>query len=324
MASTGTNHKQSSNINDQPVIRRRVVPSQRRRDGLIQYARDNTSQNGEDGIIARIFACLPPCGMRYCVDVGAWDGKHLSNTFSLLVTDDPTNNNGSPDSNNNTDTGTQQQERRWKGLLIEADPHKMIDLQALHQPLSNICVHKAVSVQPSSPNNLPSILQDYAPDFPLDFDFLCIDIDGGDYWVLHEIFVASRYRPKVICIEFNPTMPNDLVYIPPQSDVIRQGASLAALVELAEQWNYVLVETTLFNAFLVPHQIYKDHLQQEVPDDRSIEALHEVSMGTSLYQLYVRHIIYYINELGFGLGCSSLETVSHQLVFIDPAGTMVH
>jgi hypothetical protein len=58
-------------------------------------------------------------------------------------------------------------------------------------------------------------------------------------------------RPRVICIEFNPTMPDDLVYIPSRSDTVRHGASLAALVELAETFGYTLVETTLYNAFFV-------------------------------------------------------------------------
>jgi hypothetical protein len=40
------------------------------------------------------------------------------------------------------------------------------------------------------------------------------------------------FVPKVICIEYNPTMPADLIYIPPKDDTIRHGCSLSALVEL--------------------------------------------------------------------------------------------
>ena len=70
-----------------PDIRRRSTPSSRRKDGLIKYARDTTDQNGENGIIQRIFHLLPPPSARgrVCVDIGARDGKHLSNTHSLLV-----------------------------------------------------------------------------------------------------------------------------------------------------------------------------------------------------------------------------------------------
>ena len=47
-------------------------------------------------------------------------------------------------------------------------------------------------------------------------------------------------------------MPNDLVYIPARNDTVRHGASLAALVELALENDYVLIETTIYNAFFVP------------------------------------------------------------------------
>ena len=80
-------------------------------------------------------------------------------------------------------------------------------------------------------------------------------------------------------------MPDDLIYIPARNDTIRHGASLSALVELANQHDYTLVETTLYNAFFVQTTLYQNHLRDEVPDT-SIEALHESTMGTSLYQLY--------------------------------------
>ena len=252
-----------------PVIRRRIPKYQRRRDGLIQYASDVTSQNGEDGILYKIFDDIlpPPEGKkkRYCVDVGAWDGKHLSNTYNLLV--DPKGSSSS-----------------WGGVLIEGDPDKFRELKALHDPLENICVNAMVSSDPSSSDSLVSILKREAPDLPTDFDFLCIDVDGSDYWLLHEVF-QSNYRPKVICIESNPTMPNDLIYIPARDDTMRHGCSLAALVELAEANQYALVETTLYNAFLVPNDLYENCFAQHVPDN-SIEALHETTMGTELYQLY--------------------------------------
>ena len=180
-----------------PVIRRRTPKSQRRRDGLIQYASDATSQNGEDGILRKIFDDILPLPLpnvdqkRYCVDIGAWDGKHLSNTHSLLV--DP---NGSSSS--------------WKGILVEGDPEKFAELKALHDPLGNTCINAMVSSDPSSQDSLVSILKREAPDLPIHFDFLCIDVDGSDYWLLHEVFQHS-YRPKVICIESNPTMPNDII-----------------------------------------------------------------------------------------------------------------
>jgi len=60
----------ATNPSSATIRRRKNCRSLRRRDGLIQYARDNTSQNGEDGIIAKIFDILPSSQQRWCVDVG--------------------------------------------------------------------------------------------------------------------------------------------------------------------------------------------------------------------------------------------------------------
>ena len=60
----------TTNPSSATIRLRKNCRSLRRRDGLIQYARDNTSQNGEDGIIAKIFDTLPPTQQRWCVDVG--------------------------------------------------------------------------------------------------------------------------------------------------------------------------------------------------------------------------------------------------------------
>lgn len=287
-----------------PTIRRRTNRlSLRRRDGLMKYAHNNTSQNGEDGIIYRLFNVLLPSPLsksRYCVDVGAWDGVHLSNTHSLLVgnTSNAVNEDGVTAITNNT----------WNGVLIEANAQRFQELKKLHDPLNNICICAEVSSAANSSNSLVSILQRDAPHMPNDFDFLSIDVDGMDYWLLANLFgiavsstdgivddnddttdIQSKrencYRPKVICIEFNPTMPIDIIYIQPCADNIRHGSSLSALVELANAANYTLIETTLYNAFFVTNELYEQYLMKEIPDT-SIETLHEVTMGSELYQLY--------------------------------------
>jgi isopenicillin N synthase-like dioxygenase len=225
------------------------------------------------------------------VDVGAWDGKHLSNTYSLLSSDQ------SP----------------WLGVLIEADRKKYDDLCTLYSDPKNVLVNAEVSCRQESTYNLVNILNSTKSklDTSSGIDFLCIDIDGPDYWVstnstrlyqsktlashvspfldrqqvLQTLLSSGLHRPRVICIEFNPTMPDDLVYIPPCNESDRHGASISALVELAGKHNYVLVETTLYNAFFVEQPLYDAYLRTEVPDT-SIEYLYEPTMATSLYQLY--------------------------------------
>lgn len=375
------------------VIRRRNVPSRRRRDGLMRYTHNKTSQNGEDGILHHLFEhVLPPAlpaqaspssttdmdgtgcptlvssssssstsvlgvvdhsrqesrhgqrhrRLRWCVDVGAWDGMHWSNTHSLLtacsshLTKEEKNQNSLPSINNTISSASANCKilSGWKGVLIEADLEKFQQLEALHTPLGNTCLHTTVSGQKGSPQSLAFLLQQqreqqqqqqqqqsFSPSLdgnvscsfddgfpllllPFDFDFLCIDIDGMDYWVLYNLLVDSPFRPQVICIEFNPTMPSDLIYIPPSPPPFcdnddgddasawttghhqyHHGASLAALVELCADHDYVLIETTLYNAFFVPQRIYQQYLTNLVPDT-SMEALHETTMGTTLYQLY--------------------------------------
>ena len=66
-------------------IKRAPLPSRRRKDGLIRFAKDNTSQGGEDGILQAIYDCLGD-GPRTLVDVGAWDGvKWPQGTTSSFV-----------------------------------------------------------------------------------------------------------------------------------------------------------------------------------------------------------------------------------------------
>ena len=82
---------------------------------------------------------------------------------------------------------------------------------------------------------------------PWSVDLLSIDVDGVDYWLWRD-FLESGRAAKVVVIEFNPSMPDDLHYVPPRADAQRHGASLAALCALGEAYDYCLVETTLFNA----------------------------------------------------------------------------
>ena len=63
---------------------------------LTEFAADITSQWGENGVIEKIFDLISVQN-QFCVEFGAWDGVHLSNTRPLLVGGD------------------------WKGLLIEGD-----------------------------------------------------------------------------------------------------------------------------------------------------------------------------------------------------------
>lgn len=57
--------------------------NQTKNDGLLDYRRNVTSQCGEDGIIEKIFEMIGARN-KWCVEFGAYDGKHLSNSYNLI------------------------------------------------------------------------------------------------------------------------------------------------------------------------------------------------------------------------------------------------
>ena len=205
----------------------RRIQDCRKNSYFLQFAKDITSQSGEDGILEEIFKSLINANVnlnKYCVDIGAWDGKYLSNTYNLLT------NNG------------------WQGLLVEADVDRAKELQSLYEDYTNIqCVNSLVEIDGS--NSLKCLLDNY--NAPKDFDFLSIDIDGADYHVWKSLQIS--YQPKVVCIEFNPTIPNNIIFIQEPNTYIHQGSSLLAIVELGKSLGYSLLVTTLFNAILLKH-----------------------------------------------------------------------
>ena len=184
------------------VLERRLPKEQ---SYFLPYASNKTSQCGEDGILAHLFDLLPQ-GPRYCVDVGAWDGVHLSNTNTLI------------------------NEHGWGGLLIEADSQRSQQSQQLYQHRADVvCLNVHLGLE--EPNSLPCILSQN--NVSHDFDFLTIDIDGADYHIWHSLssnisshstgIAPQLYRPKVVCIEFNPTCANTIYFIQPPDSRIHQG-----------------------------------------------------------------------------------------------------
>lgn len=192
---------------------------------LLDFASDTHSQSGEDGIIAKMLELLPSRN-RWCVEFGAWDGQHLSNTCSLI------DNAG------------------YSAVLVEPNPERFQQLLRRHGknpkviPLSRfVCF---------SPNDNLDTLLGTTP-IPKDFDFLSIDIDGNDY---HVWKATSAYRPKIVCIEYNPTIPNEVDFHQEPDPNISHGSSISALTRLGRQKGYELVCVTRLNAFFVPAETF--------------------------------------------------------------------
>ncbi len=129
-----------------------------------------------------------------------------------------------------------------------------------------------------------------------DLDFLSIDVDGNDIWLLE----ALELRPKVICIEYNAKFPPGLskraVYDPGRrwQGTDYMGASLTALCEAASAKGYRLVATNIVgsNAFFVRDDLARDLF----PDDASPENLQHPAR----YWLWSDHYLHIGHRADFG------------------------
>lgn len=195
---------------------------------LSSYAGNIYSQYGEDGIIEEILKRLGRSTDTdgWCVEFGAWDGLHLSNTYHLI------------------------NDKAFKAVLIEGDREKYHTLckNIPRDDVYKIC--RFVNFEGTS--TLDNILR--STPIPAGFDFLSIDIDGCDYFIFDSL---KEYRPKIVCIEYNPTIPNEVEFIQPKDFGIKQGASARSLMNLGIQKGYSLAAVTACNLILVRDDLMK-------------------------------------------------------------------
>lgn len=210
------------------------------------------SQHGEDGILLKIFDLIG-IKHRYAVECGALNGVHLSNTRHFIV------------------------DHNWRALLIEADPTAFEKLCKNYADNAQvICLNSFIDF--SGVNTIDTIFA--AKNVPIDLDLFVLDIDGNEYHIWDSM---NKFRPRVMIIEFNQTIPNDILFIQPRDMKVQQGSSLRALNELAKSKNYQLVAATDCNAFFVANEIAEPfkHL------DNSLNAIRPVNAyETKIFQLY--------------------------------------
>ena len=198
---------------------------------LFKYKKNIYSQNGEDGIIKEIFKRLEKKLNKTCVEFGAWDGIHWSNTYNLI------------------------KNHSFKAILIEGDKKRFKELNN-NIPKCTIKINRFVEF--SGKNKLDNILKKH--NFPKNFDFLSIDIDGNDYHIFQGLKI---YRPKLICIEFNPTISNEVNFIQEKNIKINQGCSALALIELAKKKKYSPIVATNWNIFFIENSLKKYVIQKK-------------------------------------------------------------
>lgn len=220
---------------------------------LQELRRDVTSQCGEDGLIEKICDIL---GVRdkWCVEFGAWDGKLYSNSWALI------NNHG------------------WSAVLIEADEQKYAELVENYVANERVLTVNALVDFKAGESSLDATLG--RTPIPADFEFLCIDVDGCDWQIWDSL---SNYRPRLVEIEFNPTIPNHVHFVQDADMSVNHGSSLRAMIALAEKKGYELVATTPWNAFFVT----REEFSKFNIEDNSIDSMHSpAELESSLFQLY--------------------------------------
>lgn len=179
---------------------------------------NRTSQDGEDGITSAIFETI---GVRrnVCVDVGAHDLVRFSNTHQLW------------------------RDRGWRAVLIEGNPRFFRRMLHQHNGVHDLTlINRYVSW--TGVNTLERILEPLK--MPCDFDFLSIDVDGPDYHIWQSF---SNYRPRVVVIEYNSTIPPTIELVGIEQNYV--GASALSFLKLGNAKGYALVACTGSNLFFV-------------------------------------------------------------------------
>jgi len=214
---------------------------------LNNYKRQVYSQDGEDGIIEKIFDTLKIKKGWYC-EFGAGDGNWISNTKYL-------------------------REKGWNGVLIEGDEESFNNLVLNYSNDKSLTIIKKY-VDCEEGNNIDDILKN--TDIPKDFDLISIDVDGNDLWIWDSI---KKYNPKIVVVEYNcahdPSSSFTIEYDPNHrfNNDDYYGATPGAFNKLAKNKGYKLVASTDgLNLFYCREDLADDFIEMEVSSVFRIKA----------------------------------------------------
>jgi len=189
---------------------------------LIEFRKTVYSQNGEDGILEKIFEELN-IKQGYFVEFGAGDGINLSNTRYLY-------------------------EKGWKGFMIEADEKLYKDLEKNYSNIPEVKILNTFVSALEDENKLDNILK---INNVKEVDFMSIDVDGNDYHIWNSL---KNYSPKVVMIECNFTFPFNVEFVQKYNRKI--GNSALSLYKLAKSKDYSMVAQNNVNCFFVRNDFY--------------------------------------------------------------------
>jgi hypothetical protein len=137
----------------------------------------------------------------------------------------------------------------WKGVLFECDPEWVKILRKYYCKFNDTVT---IVEQQVTPQNIVELIENRIG--ASDVDFLSIDIDSFDYYVLDALL--KKYKPKVICTEINELFPPPIRFtvLPEAKTLWRgdafQGYSLQLGFEIAEKHGYKVSALHFNNLFL--------------------------------------------------------------------------
>lgn len=200
---------------------------------LEPYGFKVNSQGDEDGIIEEIFRRLH-IGRGRFLEIGVENGLECNSLYLL--------------------------HKGWRGYWIEGNEKQT---EPILKKFRYLMENKRLGVAFSLvyPENINIFIEQ------LDFggseiDFLSIDIDGNDIYLLD----ALNAKPRVICIEYNSKFPANIAKKPEYSPTNfwrggdYMGSSLLAINDVAAEKGYQLVGTNITgtNAFFVRKDLAGD------------------------------------------------------------------
>jgi len=163
------------------------------------------------------------------VDIAASNGVDSSNTVALY-------------------------RKGWSGLAVEYRPSLFTHLA------KNYHDHQAVSLCRCkiTPLNVVGVIRAFCKDV----DFLSLDIDGYDYFVLDAIL--EMFRPKLICAEINQNIPPPIKFTVKYDPVYWWGEngffgqSLSQVEILCKRYGYHMLEIEYNDVFIAPNELTPD------------------------------------------------------------------
>lgn len=209
---------------------------------LDSYRRNVTSQNGEDGIVERLLELLPDTP-KVCLEVGAYDGKAMSNTWRLWH-----------------DLG-------WKAILIEANNDRFAKLKDNTAGFGNT-VPINTMIAPTGDRSLLNLVKasGCAPHLGL----LSLDIDANELDFFENM---DGLLADIVIVEFNYDFPPDVRYRDEPGDIFFRH-SAKAVEDCAIRKGYRVVACAGPNAILVRNAAITAEAALALPD-LPIEAMYD-------------------------------------------------